>query len=119
MGAWQLRNAIRRRIAIASFSRYEDWRPDAHARRGAVPSPAQANPEPAPFFETRGEGSGHIQFSELPMRFFEHVKAPREIPVNEAQDASIRRRPRAGHFLLRRLDQRSGWRSANSMAAAR
>lgn len=32
---------------------------------------------------------------------------------------SIRRRPRAGHFRLRRLDQRSGWRSANSMAAAR
>jgi hypothetical protein len=31
---------------------------------------------------------------------------------------SIRRRPRAGHFRLRRLDQRSGWRSANSRAAA-
>ncbi|MDH2357915.1 hypothetical protein QCM80_46760, partial [Bradyrhizobium sp. SSUT112] len=32
---------------------------------------------------------------------------------------SIRRRPRAGHFRLRRLDQRSGWQSANSMAAVR
>ena len=32
---------------------------------------------------------------------------------------SIRRRPRAGHFRLRRLDQRCGWRSANSMAAVR
>jgi transposase len=35
------------------------------------------------------------------------------------RNVSIRRRPRAGHFRLRRLDQRCGWRSANSMAAVR
>src|SRR2546425_9162016 len=37
----------------------------------------------------------------------------------DACAVSIRRRPRAGHFRLRRLDRRSGWRSANSRAAAR
>src|SRR6202049_4635129 len=40
-------------------------------------------------------------------------------PGSVAYVVSIRRRPRAGHFRLRRLDQRSGWRSANSMAAGR
>ena len=35
------------------------------------------------------------------------------------EKVSIRRRPRAGRFRLRLLDQRSGWRSANSMAAVR
>ena len=41
------------------------------------------------------------------------------IPMAHGFLVSIRRRPRAGHFRFRRLDQRSGWRSANSMAGVR
>ena len=39
--------------------------------RGTKPAPHRGR-----FLEPRGEGPAHIQFSELPMRFFEHVKAP-------------------------------------------
>ncbi len=76
-------------------------------------------------YDADGEGEGEETFEEAEAD--EERDAPLSLrdlgpPLTDAPPlkAVVRRRPRAGHFRLRRLDQRSGWRrSASSMAAVR
>ena len=85
----------------------------------------KAQRKPAPILEAPCWSHGRRKFFDLAKSGEAPIasEAVRRIDIlleiERIITVSIRRRPRSGHFRLRRLDQRSGWRSSNSMAGAR